>query len=173
MKPTHTKLDEFAYGTNLLTWEQIGELEKIPGVMHVGSHLVPGQGNVIEAEGTSKGLHLLRKKLGVKDGTKETEEQKLHDQLIYDTREMLKMLDSGLRNQEYLAVHQGRRLEGLILRNLRLKVMDLVIDAGHVENHGDISTGQAKSNLEYYLSHRYRYKAMSLKWVCSKNFIRH
>jgi len=67
MKPTHTKLDSFEFGSTILSWDKLDELLKLPGVQHVHSYwsAVDNKTRIVDVEGTTAGLRAVRANLGV------------------------------------------------------------------------------------------------------------
>jgi hypothetical protein len=169
MKPTHTKVDSFEFGTTLMSWGKLQELQKLPGVERVHSYTsaVDHRTKIVEVEGTTAGLRAVRANLGVpqkpKKPTKPAPSEK--DSAYKACHELLGMIQSDLRH-----VVPNRGLDALRAQNLRVRLSGIVIYLAQL--HGVDGLGEMMDNLDYYLKYRNRYNGMSLRWVCSKDFER-
>jgi hypothetical protein len=173
MKPTHTKLDSFEFGTELLSWEKLEELRTLPGVDHIRSYTsaVDHRTKIVEVEGTASGLRAVRAKLGVPQKPQKPKKPakptpSLKDKAIRECKVVLGMIQADLRN--------SGRIDGLdTLRATHLlsRLADVVVYLAQL--HGETgSNGEMMDNLAHYLANRNQYRAMSLRWVCSKDFER-
>lgn len=169
MKPTHTKLDSFEFGTVLLSWDKLAELQKLPGVERVHSYTsaVDHRTNIVEVEGTASGLRAVRANLGVSQKPKKPAKPapSAHEQAIKDCHVLLDMIHSHLRRKD-------NKIDLLRAQNFRIRLSDLVVYLAQLNNGGSLTNGEANDNLDHYLSNRNKYRAMSLGWVCSKDFER-
>lgn len=170
MKPTHTKMDSFEFGTELMSWEKLEELRKLPGVETIRSYTsaVDHRTKIVEVEGTAAGLLAVRANLGVPQKAKKPAKPapSLKDKAIRECQVVLSMIQADLRN--------SARIDGLdTLRATHLlsRLADVVVHLAQL--HGETgSNGEMMDNLAHFLANRNRYRAMSLRWVCSKNFER-
>jgi len=169
MKPTHTKLDSFVFGTALLSWEKLNELQELPGVEHIRSYIsaVDMRTKIVEVEGTAAGLRAVRANLGVPQKTKKPAKPAIsaQEQAIKECHMLLDMIHSQLRRQ-------NNRIDLLRAQNFRIRLSDLVVFLAQLNNGGGLANGEANDNLDHYLANRHKYRAMSLGWICSKSFER-
>jgi len=170
MKPTHTKLDSFEFGTSLMSWDKLEELQKLPGVERVHSYTsaVDHRTKIVEVEGTTAGLRAVRANLGVPQKPKKPAKPapSLKDKAIRECQVVLGMIQADLRN--------ASRIDGLdTLRATHLlsKLADVVVNLAQL--HGEtIPSDEMMDNLAHFLANRNKYRAMSLRWVCSNRFER-
>lgn len=171
MKPTHTKLDSFEFGTELLSWEKLYELQSIPGVDHIRSYTsaVDHRTKIVEVEGTASGLRAVRANLGIPQKPKKPAKTAPSDQdkAIKDCHELLGMIQAELRHPV-----KNKGLDLLRSENLRCRLADVVVHLAQL-NGEDGTMGEMRDNLVYFLDNRKRYHPMSLRWVCSLNFWRY